>query len=136
MTKLAYRIDPNALARARELRREQTPLESRLWAHLRDRQLGGFKFRRQMPIGPFVVDFCCPACHLVVEIDGNRHAEQEEYDRARTGWLGEQGYRVIRLGNRDVLHRMEGVLEVILEACEGKDPPSPPPLSLPGRGVP
>jgi len=134
MTKEPHRINPSALDRARQLRRPQTPLESRLWARLRDRQLHGFKFRRQMPLGRFVVDFCCPACHLVVEIDGDSHAEQDEYDRARTEWLGEQGYRVIRFGNRDVLHRMEGVLEVILEACEGKDPPSPPPLSLEGRG--
>ncbi|MCC7355220.1 MAG: DUF559 domain-containing protein [Anaerolineae bacterium] len=108
---------PAILARARELRRPQTPAESRLWARLRNGQLGGFKFRRQHPLGRFIVDFCCVACRLVVEIDGDSHSEQVAYDAARTERIRENGYRVIRFSNRDIEHRLAAVLEVILAEC-------------------
>ena len=95
VTKIAekkqHRIYPPILANVRELRQPQTPAEEKLWMHVRSRQLGGFKFRRQHPIGPFIVDFYCAACRLVVEIDGESHAEQVEYDLARTAWLNETG---------------------------------------------
>jgi len=117
--------DPMVLARARQLRRPQTPAESVLWARLRERQLGGFKFRRQHPVGRVIVDFYCNACRLAVEVDGDSHAEQAEYDEARTEWLREQGIRVIRFTNRDVLHHLDAVLEKILAECQGEGLPSP-----------
>jgi ATP-dependent DNA helicase RecQ len=130
--KKRHRIYPPILASARELRQPQTPAEKKLWAHLRNRQLGGFKFRRQHPIGPFIVDFYCAACQLVIEIDGESHAEQVEYDLARTAWLNEQGYHVVRFINRDVFQHLDDVLEAILGECQKLSSPSPP-APLPGR---
>jgi very-short-patch-repair endonuclease len=118
MTNGQRRIYPPILERARELRQPQTPIESNLWARLRDRQLGGYKFRRQHPIGRFVVDFYCADCRLVVEVDGDSHADQVEYDQARTEWLNEQGYIVIRLPNRAVQSQLEVVLAAILAECQ------------------
>jgi very-short-patch-repair endonuclease len=112
------RIYPPLLARAREMRHPQTPAEGKLWARLRNAQLGGYKFRRQHPIDRFIVDFYCAACRLVIEIDGDTHAEQVEYDAARTEWLIERGYRVVRFQNDDVHRRLEAVLEAILAECE------------------
>ena len=82
--------------RARQLRCQQTDVEAKLWMRLRDRQLSGAKFRRQHPIGPYVVDFCCPDCGLVVELDGGQHADQTARDTVRTRFLEAEGYRVIR----------------------------------------
>ena len=118
VTEKTHRIYPPVLERARELRQPQTPAEQRLWARLRDRQLGEFKFRRQHPIGRFIVDFCCADRQLVVEIDGDSHAEQVEYDQARTEWLCEQGYSVIRFSNQAVWRQIEAVIEAILAACQ------------------
>ncbi len=112
-----HRIYPPILAAARELRQPQTPAEIKLWARLRDRQLAGYKFRRQHPIGRFIVDFYCAEHQLVIEIDGDSHAEQVEYDQARTQWLNEEGYRVIRFSNREVFNQLEAVLEAILDEC-------------------
>jgi very-short-patch-repair endonuclease len=84
---------------------------------LRNRQAGGFKFRRQHPIERLIVDLTCAACRLVIEIDGDSHADQVEYDRARTEWLEERSYHVIRFNNRDVYQRIDVVLEAILEEC-------------------
>ena len=117
-----YYLHPAIRARARELRRSQTPAESRLWERLRDSQLAGYKFRRQQPIDRFIVDFYCAASRLVVEVDGDSHAEQVEYDAARTEWLEAQGYQVIRFANGDVHHHLEGVLTMILQACESVTP--------------
>ncbi|MBN1814040.1 MAG: RecQ family ATP-dependent DNA helicase [Anaerolineae bacterium] len=137
MTKNRRRIYPPVLARAREFRQPQTPAESKLWESLRDRQLGGFKFRRQHPIDRFIVDFYCAACRLVIEIDGDSHTEQDHkgYDLARTAWLNEQGYHVIRFPNHDVHRRIGAVLEAILVECQKLNlslSPSPP-APLPGR---
>jgi len=132
VTEKQHRIYPPILAHARELRQPQTPAESKLWTCLRNRQLGGFKFRRQHPIDRFIVDFYCAACRLVVETDGDSHADQVEYDAARTAWLNEQGYCVIRFCNRDVHRNIDAVLEVILAECQKLSPPSPP-APLPGR---
>jgi very-short-patch-repair endonuclease len=112
-----HRIYPPVLERARELRHPQTPAEQRLWATLRDRRLGGFKFRRQHPIDRFIVDFFCHECSLVVEVDGESHATQVEYDQARTEWLNDHGCTVVRFSNQDVDQRLEGVTHVILEHC-------------------
>ncbi len=121
-----HRIRPDTLARARELRKPQTPAERALSAQLRDRQLGGFKFRRQHPIGRFIVDVYCAECWLAIEIDGDTHAEQEDYDTKRTQWLCAQGYHVVRFADRDVQRNMSAVLEAILRKCEElRSSPSP-----------
>jgi len=82
--------------RAQQLRQEQTIAEAKLWYYLRDRRLDGFKFRRQHPVERFIVDFCCPEHHLIVEIDGPIHQEQIEYDIARADALRAAGYVVVR----------------------------------------
>jgi very-short-patch-repair endonuclease len=104
---------------ARQLRREMTPAERVLWKHLRNRQLGGHKFRRQHPLGPFVVDFYCPAGRLVVEVDGGIHTGQQERDEERAAYLTGNGYRVVRLRNEEVLQRIEWVLAVLHQAVGG-----------------
>ena len=113
------RTDPAILARARESRREMTHQERKLWARLRAKQLYGLKFRRQHPIGRFILDFYCHQHKLAVEIDGPTHAEPEQiaYDAARTAWLEERGLRVIRFTNRDVDSNLEVVLEEIARVC-------------------
>ena len=103
--------------RARDLRRPLTPTERLLWLRLRDQQLGGYKFRRQHPLGNFIVDFYCPACRLVVEVDGETYAAQAAYDAARTEWLATVGCRVVRFTNGEVRAELEGVLLTILAAC-------------------
>ena len=112
-----HRIHPTTLARARELRQPQTPAEERLWRLLRGRQLVGYKFRRQHPIGRFIVDFYCAACHLIVEVDGDSHVVQPEYDQARTGWLEDTGHTVVRFTNHEVFETPDAVLEAIAECC-------------------
>lgn len=104
--------------RARELRGNQTSAERRLWNRLRGKQLAGFRFRRQHPIGRFIVDFCCVGQKLVVEVDGDSHASQVEYDESRTAWLREQGYAVIRFTNEQVRRCLDDVLTEIVRACE------------------
>jgi very-short-patch-repair endonuclease len=106
-------------ARARELRREMTPAERKLWSRIRFGQLDGAHFRRQHAVDRFIVDFFCARAKLVVEVDGDSHAIQVEYDAARTDWLNEQKhYRVLRFTNREVQHNIEAVLEAILEAVK------------------
>jgi len=109
--------------RGRELRRALTPAEQRLWQYLRSGQLAGYGFRRQYPVGPFIVDFFCPAVRLVIEVDGDSHAEQAEYDAERTRWLGEQKrYRVVRFANEEVQHNIEAVVEGIGAAVKAPPP--------------
>jgi very-short-patch-repair endonuclease len=93
---------------------DPTEPEKRLWRHLSNSQLGGFKFRRQAVIAPFIVDFLCPAKALVVEVDGDTH--EVEADWRRDAVLESQGYRVVRFSNTDVMGNMEGVLVTILAA--------------------
>ena len=102
----------------RHLRRNQTPAERALWQHLRRKQLGGLRFRRQHPIGRFVVDFYCPARRLVIEVDGESHAYQAEYDVSRTAWLEMQGYHILRFTNADVRENINAVLAAIREFAE------------------
>ncbi len=105
-------------ARARQLRRHSTEAESALWKHLRARQLDGYKFRRQVPLGQYVVDFVCFERRLIVEIDGGHHQGQAVYDDERTKWLESQGFRVLRFWNNEVLGQMEGVAQAILKELE------------------
>jgi very-short-patch-repair endonuclease len=101
------------MRRARQLRRDGTNVEQRLWFHLRDRQLGGIKFRRQEPIGPFIVDFCSLEAKLVVELDGGQHAEHVARDAERTAALERRGYQVLRFWNSEVGENLDAVLERI-----------------------
>jgi len=110
-----HRINPLTRIHAIELRRGQTPIEERLWRELRSRRLAGLKFRRQHTIGNFIVDFYCADKKLVVEIDGDSHADQIKYDEKRTKWLEYQGYRIIRFTNREVLNQLPAVLEKIMQ---------------------
>jgi very-short-patch-repair endonuclease len=107
--------------RVRQLRQEQTAAEAKLWYHLRGRQLGGFKFRRQHPIGRFIVDFCCLERSLVVEIDGPVHRDQPEYDASRTQWLQDAGYRVLRYTNEQIDQQLAAVLADLRLALTSAD---------------
>lgn len=117
------------LARARRLRQRQTEAEKLLWYHLRNKRLGGYKFRRQHPIGGYIVDFCCDGAHLVVELDGGGHNEpgQIGYDHIRTSKLEERGLHVLRFWNDDVLTDTNQVLEIILATIENLTSPCPSP---------
>jgi very-short-patch-repair endonuclease len=127
-------VHPAILARARELRHPLTPAEKKLWTRVRNNQLGPH-IRRQHPIWRFIADFYCAQARLVIEIDGDSHAEsdQAEYDAARTDWLEWRGYRVIRFDNVDVHRNLDNVLEAIRAACLTARSPSPRP-SPAGRG--
>jgi len=108
----------NKTSLARELRQRQTETEKTLWARLRNRQLEGVKFRRQQPIGHYVVDFASCENRIIVEIDGGQHNERgiTEKDEERTVWLKGEGYHILRFWNNEVLKNVDGVLEVIREA--------------------
>ena len=108
--------------RARTLRHNQTEAEKKLWRSLRARRLDGLKFTRQFVIGEFIADFCCRERKLVIELDGDRHAEQVAYDSWRTGLLERHGYRVIRFWNQEVTTNLEGVLEAILMVARSTTP--------------
>lgn len=100
---------------ARDLRQRLTPAEWRLWSAVRNRQLDGLKFRRQVPFGPFVADFYCLECRIVVEVDGSVHQYQQEQDAYRDAYMAAHGYRVIRFTNTEVLTNLPAVLERIAE---------------------
>lgn len=106
---------------ARRLRKRPTEAEQRLWSRLRRQQLDGFRFRRQAPIGRYVVDFVCFSTSLVIEVHGGEHAFQRGRDERRTRWLESQGFHVLRLWNNEVLGNTEGVLEVILAVLRERE---------------
>ena len=106
-------VQPSVQNNARVLREKETPAEKVLWRALHGQKLEGIKFRRQHPVGRFVLDFYCSASHLVVELDGDSHKGREEEDTARTDRLKAYGYRVIRFRNEEVLSNLESVLERI-----------------------
>jgi very-short-patch-repair endonuclease len=99
---------------ARTLRKNPTDTEKLLWKHLQRKQLCELKFRRQQPIGNYIVDFICFEKKLIVELDGGQHAIEQEKDKERDEWLRSEGYKVLRFWNTDVLQNLEGVLETIL----------------------
>lgn len=106
-------------ARAQTLRAVSTEAEKKLWYRLRDHRLGGAKFVRQTPIGPYYADFVCRACKLVVELDGSQHADSAHDDK-RDATLIALGYRVLRFWNADVLSSIDDVCETIVAAVEGR----------------
>jgi very-short-patch-repair endonuclease len=114
---------------AKTLRKQMTDAERLLWRHLRNRGLGGWKFRRQYPVGPFIVDFICLEKNVAIEVDGGQHAENEEQDIQRSAYLNKMGYRVLRFWNNQVLQETEAVLEAIFAilADNKQNSPSPQP---------
>ncbi len=116
---------------ARAQRQQATDAERLLWRHLRGRQLMGFKFRRQVVIEPYIVDFVCLEAKLIIEADGGQHAEQATYDIRRTTCLETMGYRVMRFWNHEILKELHSVLEQILAALIEAPSPQPSPG---GRG--
>ena len=116
---------------AKAMRHQPTNAEAIIWTALRGARLQGCKFKRQQPIGVYIVDFVCIECELVVEIDGGQHDVSE--DLARTSWLQSQGFRVLRFWNNEVIERKDDVLESIIRAL--REYPSPQPLSHKGRGA-
>jgi len=119
------RINPTTKRNTRALRRDMSDAERLLWQHLRRRQVAGQRFRRQHPVGTFIVDFACLEAALIVEVDGGQHADQKEYDTARTAWLERQGFRVVRFWNSEVLTNLEGVREVIERELLSRSRPPP-----------
>jgi very-short-patch-repair endonuclease len=113
---------------ARNLRERSTDAERLLWSRLRNRQLSGCKFRRQQPIGPYVVDLVCLEHRLVIELNGGQHAEQQSQDEIRTAFLQKEGYRVLRFWNNQILGELDSVLDVIYSTLAGSVYTSPNPL--------
>jgi very-short-patch-repair endonuclease len=116
--------DTKSTTRARSLRQRGTRSEWMLWLELRDRRLGGFKFARQQPIGPYYVDFICRDQRLIVEVDGGQHSDNLA-DRNRDAHLSTLGYRVIRVWNNDVLGNIAGVLQMLTSELEIAPHPAP-----------
>ena len=109
-------IPSSSKSHARAMRAHPTDAERRLWHALRDRRLQALKFRRQAPVGGYIVDFLCIARRLVVEADGSQHTESQR-DAARDAWLAREGYTILRFSNRDVLTARESVLTTIATTC-------------------
>ncbi|MDD5242173.1 MAG: endonuclease domain-containing protein [Sulfuricella sp.] len=120
---------------ARLLRKNSTDVERLLWRHLRAGQFGGHKFKRQQPLGCYVVDFVCFEARLIIELDGGQHTDQVEADKIRDQWLNDEGFRVLRFWNNEVLTNLEGVMQCMQSALLPSPPlPSPPPRG--GRELP
>ncbi len=122
------RKDPTQLANARAMRTDMSPPEAKLWHHLRAKRFHGIKFSRQVLIGPYIADFAAREAGLVIELDGDSHGTQVAYDERRTALIENEGYKVIRFTNRDVLGNLDGVVEMIGMALTTAPLPSP----LPG----
>ncbi|MES2985444.1 MAG: endonuclease domain-containing protein [Pseudomonadota bacterium] len=108
-------VSVHRIERARDLRVCATEVEKRLWWRIRDRQLDRYKFRRQHPVGPFILDFACEEAKLAIELDGGQHGHPESMvlDSSRTATLEALGWRVLRFWNHEVIDTMDGVLETI-----------------------
>ena len=106
------------------MRHDPAPAEQKLWRCLRNRRLTGFKFRRQFAVDRYIADFCCAECKLIVEVDGDSHSDQEQYDADRTKNLEAKGYFVFRCTNADVFENLDGTLETLLRACEERRQPT------------
>lgn len=120
---------------ARQLRKKPTDAELRLWSAIRRRQLDGLRFRRQVPLGAFIVDFACYDARLVIELDGGQHVESGDDDAARTQWLESRGFQVLRFWNDEVFKNLDGVLTVIRDAAVTEpSEKSPSPLMEEGWG--
>ena len=112
--------------RARSLRKNMTEAERKLWGRLREQQLG-IRFRRQVVLGRYIVDFACLTPKIIIEVDGSQHADDLHYDEQRTKWLESLGYRVLRYWNNEVLNDLDTVLDSIWKACFDIPHPASPP---------
>ncbi|HHA3733804.1 TPA: DUF559 domain-containing protein [Neisseria meningitidis] len=112
--KLLTTDNPILRQRAKAMRQEMSEAEAKLWQHLRASRLNGYKFRRQQPMGNYIVDFMCVTPKLIVEADGGQHAEQAVYDHARTAYLNSLGFTVLRFWNHEILQQTNDVLTEIL----------------------
>ena len=110
---------------AKRLRKEMTDAERVMWRELRAHRFAGFKFKRQEPLGSYVVDFVCYEVKLIVDLDGGQHADQKEADEDRTRWLSSRKFRLVRFWNNDVLTNIAGVMHVIEKNLSPSPPPSP-----------
>jgi len=117
--------DRTPTLRSRELRNNATVPERKLWQHIRNRQISGVRFNRQVPIDPFICDFVARTPKLIIERDGGQHAVRTVEDERRTRFLESRGYRVLRFWNNDVLVNVEGVLSVICSALNDRPSPDP-----------
>jgi very-short-patch-repair endonuclease len=118
---LHKRTTPKIFARAKELHRNMSPAEAKLWKHLRAHRMDGVHFRNQHAIGNYIVDFCAPRGKLIIELDGSQHLEQQDYDEERTKYLEARGYRVLRFWNNDVINNIDAVLQVVWSALKEGD---------------
>jgi very-short-patch-repair endonuclease len=114
------RTTSKTFSHAKELHRNMSPAEAKLWKHLRAHQMGDVHFRNQHAIGNCIVDFCAPRKKLIIELDGSQHLEQEEYDNERSKYLEARGYRVLRFWNNDVMNNIESVLKMIWSVLQEK----------------
>jgi very-short-patch-repair endonuclease len=119
--------------RARTLRQNPTEAERRIWQILRSRQMNGYKFRRQVPIGRYIADFVCHEVRLIVEIDGGQHDRSSPQEAGRSRFLEHEGYRLLRLWNNEVLANLDGVHQTIADWLAGSPPPQPSPIE--GEGA-
>ncbi len=119
------RYESRLKERARQLRKNMTDAERRLWSKIRRKQIQGVQFYRQRPIGPYIVDFYAPAARLVIEVDGGQHFRERGrvYDQQRDRYLRSLGLHVLRFTNEEVLRNLEGVVKAIWQAVVGKNPP-------------
>jgi very-short-patch-repair endonuclease len=116
---------------AKQLRADATEAECRLWSILRNHQIAGLRFRRQQPVGPYIVDFYCSAAKLIVELDGDQHGADRNavYDETRTLWLRARGYCVVRFPNGDVFKKRQYIVDSIVHHLERHGIPLPDPAS-------
>lgn len=115
------KISPELVARAKELRQSMTPTESKLWQCLRGNRLGGYHFRRQQIIEGYIVDFYCHAVGLVVEVDGDIHDQQKDYDQERDEQMRGLDLKILRFSNADVNGDLNNILHIILEECKRRE---------------
>ncbi len=127
---MPHRLVPKEnLSKARLLRSNMTEAERKIWYRFRAHRLGGYSFKRQMPVGPYIVDFVCLQARLIVEIDGGQHGTGR--DAARHDWLAKQNFRVLRFWNNDVHSNLDGVMQTIADVLKRSTPLS---LTLPRKG--
>lgn len=143
MPRTRYEEGDGSIERARELRKNPTPAERRLWSALRGSAVEGAKFRKQQRLGPYFADFACLASRLIVEVDGDTHSGEgaEKHDANRTAFMEREGYRVIRFSNSEVMGNLDGVVQIIRTSLSVGPSPShsaspngPLPLPLRGEG--
>ncbi|HFC8546329.1 TPA: DUF559 domain-containing protein [Neisseria lactamica] len=116
--KLLTADNPVLRQRAKAMRQEMSEAEAKLWQHLRASRLNGYKFRRQQPMGNYIVDFMCVTPKLIVEADGGQHTEQAAYDHVRTAYLNSFGFTVLRFWNHEILQQTNNVLAEILRVLQ------------------